>query len=46
MGRIGAGFAGGFIRGGEWMNSAQVIDLLKISGGNCDQNFLQFLFDV
>ena len=36
---------GGFIRGGEWMNSAQAIDLKKVFGGNCDQNTLQCLFD-
>lgn len=35
---------GEFVRGGEWMNSAQAIDLKEASGGNCDQNILLCLF--
>ncbi len=35
---------GEFIRGGEWMNSVQVLDLKEFSGGNCDQNILYRLF--
>lgn len=27
------------------MSSVQAIDLEEISGGNCDQNILPFLFD-